>query len=189
MAARTGLFAFLLVFAAAMAGHQPARAAEGAAWQALAGGAIVLFRHSNAPGTGDPRDFRLGDCATQRNLDDAGREQARRIGEAFRSRGIAVGRVLASRWCRAQETAALAFPGRVEGEPAFDSFFEARERRDAATLAARRILEGWQGPGALVVATHQVNITALTGIVPRSGEGVVLRIESGQIRIVGRIQP
>lgn len=189
MAARTGILAVLLIIAGAMLGHQPARAAEGPAWQALAGGAIVLFRHANAPGTGDPAGFRLGDCATQRNLDDAGREQARRIGEAFRSRGIAVGRVLASRWCRAQETASLAFPGRAEGEPAFDSFFDARERRDSATAAARKILEGWQGPGALVVATHQVNITALTGIVPRSGEGVVLRIENGEIRIIGRIQP
>ncbi|MCZ8182679.1 MAG: histidine phosphatase family protein [Beijerinckiaceae bacterium] len=172
-----------------MAGSLPARAAEGPAWDSLLRGAIVLFRHSNAPGTGDPPGFRLGDCTTQRNLDQAGRDQARRIGEAFRSRGIAVGQVLASRWCRAQETASLAFPGRVVGEPAFDSFFDARERREAATAAARRILEGWQGPGALVVATHQVNITALTGIVPRSGEGVVLRIENGEFRIIGRIQP
>lgn len=179
----------LLALAGLLAGMLPVRAAEGPAWEALARGAIVLFRHANAPGTGDPPGFRLGDCATQRNLDQAGRDQARRIGEAFRGRGIAVGRVLASRWCRAQDTASLAFPGRVEGEPAFDSFFEARERRDGTTAAARRILEGWQGPGALVVATHQVNITALTGLVPRSGEGVVLRIENGQIRILGRIQP
>ncbi|MCZ8260372.1 MAG: histidine phosphatase family protein [Beijerinckiaceae bacterium] len=184
MAARAAQRAFLIVLAGFLAGIMPSHAAEGPAWEALSRGAIVLFRHANAPGTGDPAGFRLGDCATQRNLD-----QARRIGEAFRSRGIAVGRVLASRWCRAQETAMLAFPGRAESEPAFDSFFEARDRRDAATIAARKILEGWQGPGTLFVGTHQVNITALTGIVPRSGEGVVLRIENGEIRIIGRIQP
>lgn len=189
MAARAAQRAFLIVLAGFLAGIMPSHAAEGPAWEALSRGAIVLFRHANAPGTGDPAGFRLGDCATQRNLDQAGRDQARRIGEAFRSRGIAVGRVLASRWCRAQETAMLAFPGRAESEPAFDSFFEARDRRDAATIAARKILEGWQGPGTLFVGTHQVNITALTGIVPRSGEGVVLRIENGEIRIIGRIQP
>jgi hypothetical protein len=89
----------------------------------------------------------------------------------------------------ARETAALAFPGRVEDEPAFDSFFDARDRRDAASEAARKVIAGWQGAGALVVATHQVNITALTSVFPRSGEGVVVRWQNGQVVVVGRIQP
>jgi phosphohistidine phosphatase SixA len=185
---RSALGAWLGVVALLLA-MPPARASEADAWEALRQGAIVLFRHANAPGIGDPPQFRLGDCSTQRNLDDAGREQARRIGEAFRMRGIAVGRVLTSRWCRARETVALAFPGRVEDEPAFDSFFDARERRDAASEAARQVIAGWQGEGALVVATHQVNITALTSVFPRSGEGVVVRWQNGKLVVVGRIQP
>ena len=64
-----------------------------AAWAALKDGAIVLLRHANAPGGGDPPGMRLNDCTTQRNLDDAGRAQARRIGAMFRERAIEVGRV------------------------------------------------------------------------------------------------
>ncbi|HYW55455.1 MAG TPA: histidine phosphatase family protein [Polaromonas sp.] len=71
-------------------------------------GAIVLFRHATAPGVGDPAEFKLNVCATQRNLDDKGRAEARKLGEQFRSRKIAVGAVLTSQWCRTRETARLA---------------------------------------------------------------------------------
>ncbi len=165
------------------------RSDEAVAWSTLAAGGIVLFRHANAPGGGDPSDMRLGDCATQRNLDEAGRSQARRIGEAFRTRNIAVGRVLTSQWCRTRETAELAFPGRAQDEAAFNSFFADRTKGPAQTHAAKRLLQGWNGPGALVVTTHQVNITALTGIVPASGEGIVIRFDGEAIRVIGRILP
>ncbi|MCW5736050.1 MAG: histidine phosphatase family protein [Enhydrobacter sp.] len=162
---------------------------EDAAWTALRAGGIVLFRHANAPGGGDPEAFRLNDCTTQRNLDDAGRRQASRIGEAFRARGVAVGRVLTSQWCRTRETAELAFPGRMQDEPAFNSFFGDRSRAPAQTAAAIGVLQGWRGPGALFVSTHQVNITSLTGIVPASGEGVVVTFDGGALRAIGRIRP
>ncbi|MFC7476497.1 histidine phosphatase family protein [Dankookia sp. GCM10030260] len=165
----------------------PAAATEAAAWDALRTGGIVLFRHAQAPGFGDPPGMRLGDCATQRNLDEAGRDQARRIGAAVRGRGVAVGGVLASAWCRTLETAELAFPGRVRAEPAFNSFFDDRASAAAQTEAARAILLGWAGPGALVAVTHQVNITALSGIHPASGEGVVLRRAGDALVVVGRI--
>lgn len=180
-----------LLTAAALAGIDPSPAvADDAGWAALREpGGIVLFRHAVAPGGGDPPGMRLGDCATQRNLDAAGRAQARRIGEAFRARGVAIGAVLTSQWCRAVDTADAAFPGRGRHEPAFDSFFADRAQELERTAAARRLLERWEGPGALVVVTHQVNITALTGIVPRSGEGVVLQRAGGGMEIVGRIAP
>jgi phosphohistidine phosphatase SixA len=168
---------------------KPLRASESAAWAALRTDGVVLFRHSNAPGTGDPARFKLGDCTTQRNLDEAGRQQARRIGAAFQQQGIVVGLVLTSRWCRAQDTANLAFPGKVQLEPTFDSFFDDRARGPAQTASARGILTNWNGPGALVITTHQVNITALTGIVPASGEGVVLVRDGNALRIAGRIRP
>jgi phosphohistidine phosphatase SixA len=182
----------LLALSAALpaaAGAAPARAGEDPAWQTLRAGGIVLFRHATAPGTGDPPGMRLGDCATQRNLGAAGREQARRIGEALRDQGIPIGAVLASQWCRTLETAELALPGRVVAEPAFNSFFADRGNAAAQTGAARAILLAWRGPGALLVSTHQVNITALTGLVPASGEGVVLRREGDALRVVGRIRP
>ncbi len=177
------LLALLVLPAAA------ARAEDEKAWSALKEGAIVLFRHANAPGTGDPPGMRIGDCSTQRNLDDEGRAQAARIGEAFRRRGIAVGLVLSSAWCRTAETAELAFPGQVRIETAFNSFFADRGQGPSAREAARRVIGAWSGPGALVVSTHQVNITGLTGVFPQPGEGVVLRSEGGNLRIIGRIRP
>lgn len=167
----------------------PVLASSEVAWAALKQGAIVLLRHANAPGGGDPPDMRIGDCATQRNLDDQGRAQARRIGDAFRSRGVVLGRVLTSQWCRARETAELAFPGQKMDEPAFNSFFDDRSKGPAQTTAARVLLASWRGPGALVVTTHQVNITALTGISPASGEGIVMRMFGGDVRVIGRIRP
>ncbi|MFN4141666.1 histidine phosphatase family protein [Aestuariivirga sp.] len=164
----------------------PARAAD--AWAPLMEeGAIVLFRHANAPGTGDPPGFVLGDCATQRNLDERGREEARAIGEAFRRRGVEVGSVLSSQWCRALETAELAFPGQVREEAAFNSFFGRRHAATEATARARELLLRWKGPGTLVVVTHQVNITALTELVPRPGEGIVLRPHDNALSLLGRI--
>ncbi len=70
-------------------------------------GTVAIMRHAIAPGTGDPSGFDIGDCSTQRNLDDRGRKQARKVGQAFRAAGIAVDRVLTSQWCRCRETARL----------------------------------------------------------------------------------
>jgi phosphohistidine phosphatase SixA len=164
--------------------------AEGDLWAALRQpGAIILFRHANAPGTGDPPGFVLADCSTQRNLDDKGRAESRAIGEAFRAQAIAVGRVLSSQWCRTRETAELAFPGQVTEDPAFNSFFDDRSAEPRATAAARDILARWQGPGVLVVVTHQVNIAALTAVAPRPGEGVIVTMKQGAIDVVGRLPP
>ena len=166
-----------------------AQPADGTAWAALRDGAIVLFRHANAPGGGDPPGLMPGDCSTQRNLDDTGRAQARRIGERFRERRIPVGAVLTSQWCRTRETAALAFPGQPRDEPAFDSFFGDAARRETQTAQAKALLSRWRGPGVLVVTTHQVNITALTGVYPSSGEGVVLRPKGDGVEVIGRLPP
>jgi phosphohistidine phosphatase SixA len=176
------LITLLLPFSAAQA--------EEAAWNLLKeDGAIVLFRHANAPGTGDPANFVLGDCSTQRNLDERGRTQSRAIGEAFRQRGIAVGRVLSSQWCRTLETAELAFPGQVKEEPGFNSFFGDRSSEPQATARAREVLSLWSGPGVLVVVTHQVNIQALTGVAPRSGEGIVVSPGPDGLAVRGRLPP
>ena len=153
-------------------------------WSALQSGTIVLFRHAIAPGIGDPTDFKLGDCSTQRNLDAAGQAQARRIGEQFRAQQISVQKVMTSQWCRAQETAQLAFPGMAQESPAFNSFFAETNRsaaQSAQSKAALEIFRQWKGPGVLAVVTHQVNITALTGIYPGSGEGVIVQTQAGAL--------
>lgn len=180
-----------------MAAATPADVAtEEAAWQALSRpGATVLMRHAYAPGVGDPPGMRIGDCRTQRNLDDSGREQARRLGQAFGQRGIRVGAVLSSQWCRARDTAQEAFGGQVPGglreEPAFNSWFGGHGDSQRQTAQAREILRRWKGPGVLVVVTHQVNITALTGQVLASGEALVVRTVPGEqpLPVLGRLSP
>ncbi len=165
--------------------------AENTVWEALRGGGqVVLIRHtSTEPGLGDPPGFRVEDCTTQRNLSEAGRAEARRVGAAFRRHGAPVDRVLSSRWCRCLETARLAF-GRVEPWPALDSFFEDRSREPNQTRAVRALVAEAGAGGNLVLVTHQVNITALTGIVPVMGEIVVLSPQpGGAVKIVGRLGP
>lgn len=159
------------------------------AWREMSRpGAIALMRHAYAPGTSDPSNFRLGDCSTQRNLNDAGRDQARRIGDAFRSNAIVVDRVLASEWCRSTETAELLGLGAVEPLPSLNSFFDARHRRDEQTEATLDFLRSQPGDQRLVLVTHQVNISALTGRGTASGEFVIIDITpDGQIEVVGEI--
>jgi phosphohistidine phosphatase SixA len=183
----------LLALSACVAIPSFARADE-AAWAAIKSpGAIVLFRHALAPGGGDPPGFKAGDCSTQRNLSEEGRIQSKRIGQTLRDRGVKVQTVWHSAWCRTRDTAQLAFPDLREpvlrAEPAFNSFFSDRSTEPAQTAAARNMLLAWRGPGALVVITHQVNITQLTEIFPQSGEGVVLRREGGKLVIKGRLLP
>jgi phosphohistidine phosphatase SixA len=164
-------------------------------WDLLkSGGHVALIRHARAPGFGDPPGFRLADCATQRNLSDEGREQARRIGQAFRDNGVAVDNVLSSEWCRCLETAALLGLGPVERFPALNSFFEMRENRDPQM----KILVPWvrdaRPEGVFVLVTHQVVISALTGEGAGSGEIVVVRPRGdtpgdGTIEVLGTIPP
>jgi phosphohistidine phosphatase SixA len=182
-------FTVLLSFAAIVPDGVRAEDGTIASWSALRDGGVVLLRHADAPGFGDPTGYRLDDCATQRNLGEAGRKQARGIGERFKAEGIFVGRVLSSQWCRCRDTAELAFPGLVKVEPAFNSFFDDRSKDAAQTAAGRAIIAAWRGPGALVVITHQVNITALTRVVPASGQGVVLKAKVEGFDVVGRISP
>jgi len=159
------------------------------AWRALRqGGTVALFRHARAPGTGDPANFRLHDCSTQRNLSDEGRRQAQRIGDQFRARQVPVERVLSSRWCRALDTARLAFGASAQPSAPLDSFFSERDQEPAQTQALRQIIEDWRSTGVLVLVTHQVNITALTGIFPSEGEMLVLRPRAdSRFDVIGRV--
>lgn len=172
-----------LVFAGA------AVASGDADWAQVQPGTAVLFRHANAPGVGDPPEFRLDDCSTQRNLDAAGRLQAAAMGEQFRRRGIDVKAVWSSRWCRARQTADLAFPDMRRDQPAFDSQFGRGDAAAAQTAAARAMLLQWKGPGVLVVVSHQVNISALTGTATASSEGVVVKADGERLRVLGTIRP
>jgi broad specificity phosphatase PhoE len=179
------------VLAVVLLAAPSAAQADEVLWNLLrAGGQIILLRHASTdPGVGDPPGFRLDDCSTQRNLTEAGREEARRLGAAFRARGVPVGRVLSSRWCRCLETARLAF-GRVEPWPALDSFFQDRQREPEQSRAVRSLLGRRPQDGNLVMVTHQVNITAVTRQSPAPGEMVVISPHgAGEYVLAGRLPP
>ena len=164
-----------------------AQAAE-SVWDALrAPGAVVLLRHSFAPGGFDPPGARLDDCSTQRNLDESGRAQATRIGEAFRQNGIAVGTVLSSPRCRCLDTARLAFgQGRAWG--ALQGALNDPERRERQLGEIRKAIAAHGGELPLVLVTHGSVITDLTGLSIRMGEFVVLRrAADGSHAVAGRL--
>jgi len=171
---------------------QLAAFASDAAWEIWQSeGVHALMRHAIAPGTGDPAGFTLGDCTTQRNLDDTGREQARQTGERIRAMGIELTTILTSEWCRCVDTAILLDLGTVQEEPALNSFF--RDRSTEATQSRQikqRLAKLPKNDKALLV-THQVNITALTGIFPRSGEIILFRLtnEGTELEVLARLMP
>jgi len=163
------------------------------AWEALVkGGHVALIRHGNAPPGfgGDPPGFRFDDCKTQRNLDDEGRAQGKALGEASRSHGVRVDRIVSSPVCRCMDTASLMAVGQVES-----SWALLPDRDPNAPVRLRELKEivsNWRGPGTLVLVTHGFTIRPLIGIIPDQAETVVLRptpgIEPGA-HVVGRIAP
>jgi len=141
-------------------------------------GRVLMVRHALAPGTGDPDIFRIDDCSTQRNLDASGRKQALAMGEWLRSQGVERARVFSSQWCRCKDTAELLKLGPVTELPALNSFYQRWEEKEANIQALSRFLSEQPVDETLIVlVTHHVTITALTGVYPPSGTGVVLILD------------
>jgi phosphohistidine phosphatase SixA len=156
-------------------------------WDALkAPGTMAIMRHALAPGMGDPGAFALDDCSTQRNLDARGRRQAEQTGSALKAEGITFDAILTSQWCRTRDTARLLDLGPVTEAPALNSFFRDFSTRDSQTRETLDLLK--QAEGRLMLVTHQVNISALTGRSTRSGEILVFRLtEAGEVEVTGSI--
>lgn len=153
-----------------------ARADEAALTALKAGGHVMIVRHGlTTPGFGDPLGFKLDDCTTQRNMIEEGREQSRKLGRLLRERGIAIERVLSSRWCRAQETARLIDAGEVGLFAPSDNLYGRPAQRDAQLRELRAAIAAWNGKGNLLVVSHGSVIFPLTGTSPREAEGFVLK--------------
>ena len=167
-------FAVAVACVVALAVADAARAAEDV-WDALRmPGAVVILRHSYAPGGFDPPTARLDDCSTQRNLDDNGRAQAGRIGEAFRQQGVAVGRVLSSPRCRCMDTGRLAF-GRAEAWLPLQGSLSDPPLRARLVGEINAAIAAHRDGAPLVLVTHGSVVTDLTGLNIRMGELLVLR--------------
>jgi phosphohistidine phosphatase SixA len=168
-----------------------ARADDSALWALLkTPGHVVLLRHSNAPGaTPEPYGIDLKNCSIQRSLDDAGRAQARRVGEEFRKHGIARVRLVSSQFCRALETAKLTNLGPTAELPALNQVFLAdlsgmhetgeKTRHFMKTIPAKQLT---------MLVTHVTNIQSIAGVNLSSGEMAIVHLDaSGAVAVDGRI--
>jgi len=152
-------------------------------------GVVALMRHALAPGTGDPANFDVDDCSTQRNLDDRGRAQARRIGDMMRAAGVEFDAVWSSQWCRSKDTATLLDMGEVREFPPINSHFAGRGDRAAQRQKTLEAIAARPNDQRLLLVSHFVNIGALTGQGASSGEIIVTRrTDGGGVEVIDRIE-
>ena len=139
------------------------------------GNKIILIRHALAPGGGDPVGFNINDCSTQRNLNKVGIDQSKKIGKLFKENKVPIDLVLSSQWCRCKDTAKYAFKN-YKVFSALNSTFRSPYDKNAKKQIKelKNFVKNWNGNGSnLVLVTHYVIITAVTDVVPSSGEIVI----------------
>jgi len=162
-------------------------AATEAGWALLReGGQVVLISHAHALGHGVPATFDTESCAARSDLSDRGRQQARRMGALFLARAAPIDAVFTSRYCRAFETATLAF-GEAEVFDALDHFEPGSDEAKPQVEALRERALAHTGAGNLVMVTHPEVIEALAGVHPRDGEAIILSRSAGEIGVAARI--
>lgn len=181
-----------LVVASILLGVFTIPASAASLWETYrAGQAVALMRHALAPGNGDPTQFLIGDCSTQRNLSDEGRAQSVRIGSVMKDKGVDAAQVLTSQWCRCADTAAGLGFSAPQTLPLLNSFYQDRSTAQAQTTELtnwiKSRLENAISDPMLpaVLVTHQVNITALTNVFPQSGEIVFVGLKDGELVVIG----
>ena len=138
------------------------------------GGNLIFIRHAYAPGSGDPDNFDIKDCTTQRNLNDVGREQSKKIGKFFKENKIPIDLVISSEWCRCKETASIAFSN-YKTESFLNSFFSEkfRKNKDLQIKNLKSYIRKWDKKNNLVLVTHYVVILETLDYTSLSGEIVV----------------
>ena len=150
------------------------------------GGNLIFIRHAYAPGGGDPDDFDINDCLTQRNLSDTGREQSKKIGNFFIKNKIPIDQVISSEWCRCKETAKIAFE-KFEIKNFLNSFFSEKfaKNRISQIRDLKEYVNNWNSNKNLVLVTHYVVISEALNYAPDSGEIV---ISDRNFKIIGNIK-
>ena len=150
------------------------------------GGKLIFIRHAYAPGSGDPNNFNLNDCNTQRNLSKEGREQAQYIGEFFRKNKIKIYKVLSSEWCRCKETAKIAFKD-FSTMKFLNSFYSSKfaKNKDKQVKALNDYIEKFKSDKNLILVTHYVLISEVLNYSPSSGEIIV---SDKKFNIIGNIE-
>ena len=147
-------------------------------------GKVVFMRHAYAPGNGDPMHFKLGDCSTQRNLNDKGREQARLTGKKLRERSIVFSQVYSSEWCRCRETAAMLDMGEAVPFVGLNSFYDHYfSEAELIPLLQEKLQTVQPTDGPILMVTHFVTIAAITGKAVSSGDLVIYDPATGSAEI------
>ena len=138
------------------------------------GGNLIFIRHAYAPGNGDPENFDINNCETQRNLSQSGRLQSKKIGNFFKENKIPIKLVISSEWCRCKETALIAFKN-YETENFLNSFYNAKfaKNRKMQMKKLKDYIKSWNGDKNLVLVTHYVVISDALNYAPSSGEIVI----------------
>jgi len=142
---------------------------------------VLLMRHADAPGYGDPKNYQISQCSTQRNLGDLGRKQAKTIGDWLSKQGIQQAKVYSSPWCRCVDTATLLNKGEVKKELALGSFFDdmSQAKKQTEELTKFIAVERKQSPNIpIIMVTHHVNIQSYVGEVVNSGDMVLVKVDS-----------
>ncbi len=146
-------------------------------------GTVIFLRHALAPGDGDPENFDLDDCQTQRNLDEAGRQQARAIGKRIAAAKLNLASIYSSEWCRCLETALLLDLGAVTPFDGLNSFYQSHAPRDATLAKLNSKLANLPRNGApVIMVTHYVTILAVANIAAPSGGAVLYDLATGYAR-------
>ncbi len=147
---------------------------------------LIFIRHAYAPGSGDPNNFNLNDCSTQRNLNTEGKKQAQYIGEFFREHNIKIDKVLSSEWCRCKETAEIAFKN-FSTNSFLNSFYSYKyaKNKDRQVKELNNYIEKFKSKKNLVLITHYVLISEVLNYAPSSGEIVV---SDKNFNIIGNIK-
>ena len=138
------------------------------------GGKLIFIRHAYAPGGGDPDNFDINDCTTQRNLSESGRIQSIKIGNFFRANQIQISKVYSSEWCRCKETASIAF-NNYQTKNFLNSFFSTQfaHNRKKQIIDFEKFLDNWDKNQNLIFVTHYVVISEILNYAPSSGEIVI----------------
>ena len=150
------------------------------------GGKLIFIRHAYAPGSGDPNNFNLNDCSTQRNLSEEGKKQAEKIGKFFRDKKIKIDKVLSSEWCRCKETAKISFKN-FSTNSFLNSFYSSKfaKNKDKQIDALNNYLLKFKSAKNLILVTHYVLISEVLNYGPSSGEIVV---SDKNFNIIGTIK-
>ncbi|MBU3578247.1 histidine phosphatase family protein [Polynucleobacter sp. UK-Kesae-W10] len=153
---------------------------------------VLLMRHADAPGYGDPAGYQLENCSTQRNLGNQGKKQAAIIGQWLSSQGINSARVFSSPWCRCLDTATLLNKGAVITSPALGSFFDDMSLEKQQTQALEKLIQKQLNEHPkipLILVTHHVNIQAYAGKVVNVGDMVLVKVDKNGKNLSQQIYP